>query len=175
MPEPLHNLSPELLQHITAAQSALYAFILTLMAGQEGAADVLQETNVKLCRELHRYDTSKPFLPWAMTLARFEVMAWRTRQSRSKLVLDNDVVDLMAEELPDSQDDRELAALESCLSALPTRQRELIAARYDRGETVRAIAKRLGQQENALAALLYRVRKALHDCITSKLSQEEFA
>jgi RNA polymerase sigma-70 factor (ECF subfamily) len=175
MPEPLQTLSPELVQQITAAQSALYAFILTLMAGQEGAADVLQETNVKLIRELHRYDTSRPFLPWAMTLARFEVMAWRTRQGRSRLVLDNDVAELMAAEIADSQDDRELAALESCLSALPARQRELIAARYDRGETVRAIAKRLGQPENALAALLYRVRKALHDCITSKLSQEEFA
>lgn len=175
MPEPLQTLSPELVQQITAAQSALYAFILTLMAGQEGAADVLQETNVKLIRELHRYDTSRPFLPWAMTLAKFEVMAWRTRQQRSRLVLDNDVAELMAEEITEVQDDRELSALESCLAALPARQRELIAARYDRGETVRAIAKRLGQPENALAALLYRVRKALHECITSKLSREEFA
>lgn len=175
MPDQLHALSPELVQQITAAQSALYAFILTLMGGQEGAADVLQETNVKLCRELHRYDTNRPFLPWAMTLARFEVMAWRTRQSRSRLVLDNDVVELVAEEIAEAQDDRELAALETCLAALPPRQREMIAARYEQGETVRAIAKRLGQPENALAALLYRVRKALHDCITSKLNREEFA
>lgn len=175
MPDQLHPLSPELVQHITAAQSALYAFILTLMAGQDGAADVLQETNVKLCRELHRYDVTRPFLPWAMTLARFEVMAWRTRQSRSRLVLDNDVVELMAAEIAEVQDERDLAALESCLAALPARQRELIADRYDRGETVRAIAKRLGQPENALAALLYRIRKALHDCITTKLAQEELA
>jgi RNA polymerase sigma-70 factor, ECF subfamily len=175
MPEPFQTLSPELVGQLTAAQSSLYAFILTLMAGHEGAADVLQETNIKLCRELHRYDTTRPFLPWAMTLAKFEVMAWRTRQGRSRLVLDSDVAELMAEEIADSQNDRELAALESCLSALPARQRELIAARYDRSETLRAIAKRLGQPENALAALLYRSRKALHDCITSKLSQEEFA
>lgn len=175
MPDQLHALSPELVQQISAAQSALYAFILTLMGGQEGAADVLQETNVKLCRELHRYDTSRPFLPWAMTLAKFEVMAWRTRQSRSRLVLDNDVVDMMAEEIEDSQHERKLAALEPCLAALPARQREVIAARYEQGETVRAIAKRLGQPENALAALLYRIRKALHDCITSRLSQEKFA
>jgi RNA polymerase sigma-70 factor, ECF subfamily len=175
MPTPPIVLPPALVQQITAAQSALYAFILTLMAGQDGASDVLQETNLKLIRELHRYDTSRPFLPWAMTLARFEVMAWRTRQSRSKLVLDNDVVQTMAEELPHSQEDRELAALESCLAALPGRQRELITDRYDRGETVRAIAKRLGQPENALAALLYRIRKALHDCITAKLAQEELS
>lgn len=145
------------------------------MAGQEGSADVLQETNLKIIRELHRYDSSRPFLPWVMTLARFEVMAWRTRQSRSRLVLDNDVVELVAEEIAEVQDDRELSALESCLALLPARQREMIAARYEQGETVRAIAKRLGQPENALAALLYRVRKALHDCITSKLNREEFA
>ncbi len=175
MPDQLQTLSPELVQQITSVQSSLYAFILTLMAGQEGAADVLQETNVKLCRELHRYDVTRPFLPWAMTLARFEVMAWRTRQSRSKLVFDNDIVELMAEELAEPQDDRELAALESCLTTLPARQRELITDRYDRGETVRTIAKRLRQPENALAALLYRIRKALHDCITTKLAQEEVA
>lgn len=169
------TLSPEIVQQITSAQSVLYAFILTLLGGNEGAADVLQETNLKLCREMHRYDRSRPFLPWAMTLARFEVMAWRTRQQRSRLVLDNDVAELMAEEITEAQSDRELIALESCLSALPTRQRELISSRYDRGETVRAIAKRLGQQENALAALLYRIRKALHDCITAKLAQEDFA
>lgn len=174
MPDPLQTLSPELVQQITAAQSSLYAFILTLMAGQEGAADVLQETNMKLCRELHRYDTSRPFLPWAMTLARFEVMAWRTRQSRSRLILDNEVVELLAEEIADGHNDRELVALESCLAGLPPRQQELVAARYDQGETVRAIAKRLGQPENALAALLYRIRKALHDCITTKLAQEDF-
>lgn len=175
MPDQRQTLSPELVQQITAAQSSLYAFILTLLAGHEGAADVLQETNLKLIREAHRYDTSRPFLPWAMTLAKFEVMAWRTRQGRSRLVLDNDVAELMAEEIGDSQDDRELAALESCLAGLPDRQRELIAARYHQGETVRAIAKRLGQPENALAAMLYRVRKALHDCITAKLAGEEYA
>jgi RNA polymerase sigma-70 factor (ECF subfamily) len=175
MPDHPHTLSPELLRYLTSAQSSLYAFILTLMAGQEGASDILQEVNVKICRELHRYDTSRPFLPWALTLARFEVMAWRTRQNRSRLVLDNEAAELMADELADSQDDRELSALESCLAALPQGQRELITARYDRGETVRAIAKRQGQPENALAALLYRIRKALHGCIMNKLSQEDFA
>ena len=175
MPAPEIFLPPDLVQQITASQSALYAFILTLMAGEDGAADVLQETNLKLIRELHRFDTSRPFLPWAMTLARFEVMAWRTRRQRSRLVLDNDVADLMAEETADSQSDRELAALEACLSKLPPRQRDMISARYDQGETVRAIAKRLGQPENALAALLYRIRKALNDCITAKLAQEELA
>ncbi|HEY1052686.1 MAG TPA: sigma-70 family RNA polymerase sigma factor [Prosthecobacter sp.] len=175
MPDPLHALSPEFVQQISAAQSSLYAFILTLMAGQDGAADVLQETNLKLCREWHRYDTSRPFLPWAVTLARFEVMAWRTRHQRSRLVLDNDVVDLMAEDISEAQSDRELVALESCMSTLPARQRELVSLRYDRGDTVRAIARRLGQPENALAALFYRIRKALHDCMTARLSQEDFA
>lgn len=176
MPDLLHAISPSLLQQITSAQSALYAFILTLMGGQDGAADVLQETNVKICRELHRYDASRPFLPWAMTLAKFEVMAWRTRQQRSRLVLDNDVAELMAaEEESNFGAERELRALESCLEAMPERQRVLLRDRYEKRETVRTIAKRRSQPENALAALLYRLRKSLQDCITTKLAQEEFA
>lgn len=170
-------MTPEFARQLASAQSSLYAFIVSLMGGRLEAADVLQETNLKLCREFQRYDSSKPFVNWALTLARFEVMAWRTRQSRSRLVLDHDVLERVAAALEAQpvEPERELAALEGCLQKLPERQRALVEERYQRGATVRAMAGRMGQPENALAAMLYRIRKALHDCITATLAKEESA
>jgi RNA polymerase sigma-70 factor (ECF subfamily) len=168
-------MTPEFARQLANAQSSLYAFIVSLMGGRQEAADVLQETNLKLCREFHRYDASKPFVNWALTLARYEVMAWRTRQSRSRLVLDDDLVALVAAhfEAEPLRPEQELEALEKCLAHLPPRQRGIMEARYQKGETVRAMAARMGQPENALAALLYRIRRALHDCITAAMAKEE--
>lgn len=169
------QMTPDFASRLAAAQSPLYAFIVSLMGGRQEAADVLQETNLKLCREFHRYDAAKPFVNWALTLARFEVMAWRTRQSRSRLVLDEDVAERVAAEMLEHpvEPDRELAALENCLQKLPKRQRALAEERYQHGATVRAMAGRMGQPENALAAMLYRIRKALQECILSTLAKEE--
>ena len=41
---------PEFVQRLTASQSAMYAFIVSLLGGANDADDVLQETNMKLCR-----------------------------------------------------------------------------------------------------------------------------
>ena len=84
---------------------------------------------------------------------------------------------MVASDLEESahSSEREINTLETCLAQLKPRQRELIAARYGKGETVRAIAARTSRPENALAATLYRVRKVLADCIDAKLSQEETA
>jgi RNA polymerase sigma-70 factor (ECF subfamily) len=167
----------EFVQRLTAAQSALYAFICGLMGGLEQAADVLQETNLVLWNRAGEYDPARPFMPWAYTLARWQVMAWRKTQQRSRLVLDDDLVAKVAAEMESGAgpEEAELRALERCLAALPGRQRELIAARYERGETVRAMAVRLGQPENALAAAFYRIRRALQHCITTSMATEETA
>ena len=167
----------EFVQRLTAAQSALYAFICGLMGGLEQAAAVLQDTNLVLWSRAGEYDPGRPFLPWAYTLARWQVMAWRKKQQRSRLVLDDDLVAKVAAEMEAGAGaaEAELRALERCIAALPGKQRELIAARYERGETVRAMAVRLGQPENALAAAFYRIRRALHHCITTSMATEETA
>lgn len=171
------GLQPEFVQHLTTCQSALYAYVVSLMGTTDQANDVLQEANLKLCKKADQYDPARPFLAWAFTFARFEVMAWRKTKQRSRLVLDDELLEMVASDLEESahSSEREINTLETCLAQLKPRQRELIAARYGKGETVRAIAARTSRPENALAATLYRVRKVLADCIDAKLSQEETA
>lgn len=168
---------PEFVQRLTASQSAMYAFIVSLLGGANDADDVLQETNMKLCRRWSQYDREQPFLRWAYAFARFEVMAYRKSKQRSRLVLDNTLVATIAGELEESAEnaDSRLKLLEVCLKRLNARQRELIFARYGRGEAVRDIAARLSRPENAMAALFYRLRKILADCVQSLIGRERMA
>ena len=166
--------TPEFVQQLTASQSALYAFIVSLLGGVNDANDVLQETNMKLCRKCAEYDPHQPFLRWAYAFARFEVMACRKTKQRSRLVLDDSLVEMVAADLEESAEeaDSRLKILESCMERLNQRQRELIAARYGRGEAVQDIAARLSRPENAMAALFYRLRKLLSDCVQSVVGKE---
>jgi RNA polymerase sigma-70 factor (ECF subfamily) len=169
--------TPEFVQRLMASQSAMYAFIISLLGGANDADDVLQETNMKLCRRCAQYDREQPFLRWAYTFARFEVMAYRKSKQRSRLVLDDELVVRMAGELEESAEnaDSRLKMLERCMERLNPRQRELISARYGRGEAVRDIAARLSRPENAMAALFYRLRKILADCVQSIIVKEGLA
>src|SRR4051794_17908104 len=84
---------------LTNHQSSLYAAIVSLLGGIEGAQDVLQETNAALLEKAAEYDPTRPFVPWAMGFARMQTLAWRKRQSRDRLVLDDDLFDAVSDRL----------------------------------------------------------------------------
>lgn len=164
----------QFVERLTAAQSALYGSIHTLLAGAADAADVLQETNRVLWRKAAAYDPARPFLPWALTVARFEVLAHRKRQARDRLVFDDALLDQIAAEYErQSAHGGALQALERCLQKLPAAQRELVDRRYLHGESVNAIAGRQGRAANAVSALLYRIRSLLADCVDHTLAKDE--
>jgi RNA polymerase sigma-70 factor (ECF subfamily) len=159
---------------LTGCQSTLYSFIVALLGSAENAGDILQETNIALWNKANDYDASKPFLPWAYTFARFQVMAWRKRQSRNRLVLDDELLAAVATKFETEGDQRECRteALERCLSSLPEGQRGLLDARYVDGESVKSIASRMGKVENVISASLYRIRKSLMQCVRIRLAEE---
>jgi RNA polymerase sigma-70 factor (ECF subfamily) len=146
------------------------------MGGVDQANDVLQETNLRLCAKASDYEVGRPFLPWAYTFARWEVMAWRKRQQRSRLVLDDGLAEQLAEEFQaEPAADGRLRALEECLSQLPRAHRELIQARYQASEAVQDMAVRLKRPENTVSAMLYRIRRTLAECVHQKTRKERMA
>jgi RNA polymerase sigma-70 factor (ECF subfamily) len=166
--------SPEFLSLLTSHQSTLYAFLSALLGRAEGVQDVLQETNLALFAKAAEYDVQRPFLPWAMRFARFQAMAWRKRQSRDRLVLDDGLFDVFADRL--TQDavvsNRRLDALEACMEKLPEAARDLVDARYLRSASVQEIARNLGRSVNVVSVCLFRIRKTLFDCVSASLAGE---
>lgn len=171
-------MSPEqmsqFVERLTAAQSALYGSIHTLLPGDSEVVDVLQETNRVLWRKAESYDPTRPFLPWALTVARFEVLAHRKRQSRERLVFDDALLAHIAGEYErQSAHEGALQALEGCLEKLPAAHRELVHQHYLQGAAVNAIAERQGRGANAVSALLYRIRSLLAQCLERSLAKGE--
>ena len=153
---------------VTDFQSTLYAFISALMMGNEDARDVLQDTNLVLWEKASSYDPKCDFASWAYRIAHFQVLAYRKRRQRSRLVFSEELMSLLADEFQSDfgdLDDR-VEALQQCLKALPNKHRELICRRYEQEEAVSEIATNLSRSANAISLTLHRIRKVLLDCVS---------
>jgi RNA polymerase sigma-70 factor (ECF subfamily) len=162
-------------RELLRAQSGLFVYLCALTGGDgEAARDMLQDTNLTLCREAERYDPARPFAVWARSVAYYQVLSWRKRQLRERLVFDDALLEEVAAELEDepSASQEQLEALEGCLKKLPERMRSLFGARYADGRSVNDLAAASGRTPNAVAASLYRIRQLLSACIEDALEKK---
>jgi RNA polymerase sigma-70 factor, ECF subfamily len=165
-----HNAEERIVGLIARHQPEIHRYILSLLPDRMLADDVAQETNLVLWRKAAEYDPAQPFLPWALTIALYQVKAARRDAGRDRHVFDDSLVEILAAECrEETQGDLE-QALEKCLQELPQRQRELILARYAPGSSVQELAAGRGQTPTALSLALMRIRKALETCIERKLA-----
>lgn len=166
--------SAAFVREVTANQRRLYAFILSLVRTPADADDVLQETNLVLWQKSAEFTLGTNFVAWAFRIARFQVMAFRKRQKRSKESFDDDLIELLATEAEEQldEDDARRAALRGCLKKLRPDQAALVAERYEPGGCVNDMARRAGKSPKALSEQLARVRAALLKCVTRTLEAE---
>ena len=62
------------------------------------ALDVVQETKLVLWRNENDFRDSDPFMPWAMNIARFQVLAHLRDRGREKSLFDTELVVALSEE-----------------------------------------------------------------------------
>lgn len=170
MPEELSQKSEEHMVNLIARhQRDLHHYILSLLPDASLASDVLQETNLVLWNKAAEYDRSRPFLPWALTFAWYQVKAARRDSARDRHIFDDDLVATLADESSPPDEDSLSSALEICLAKLPEKQRGLILARYQPGSSVQALAEEFSQTPNAVSLGLFRIRETLRACIARQL------
>ena len=152
---------------LSASQSGLLRYIYSLMPDPNRVNDVLQETNIVLWRKVDEFDESRPFMPWARRIAHFQVLAELRDRSRDRLVLDENLVNLMADEIETETEEPglQMNALEHCLSLLDPSKRALVLDRYRDGSSVQEIAASLDRPVGSLSQTLYRIRQALMKCV----------
>ena len=173
--DPKTPASQEFVQELTQSQSRLYAFILSLMGNADQASEVLQETNLILWKKADQFQLGTNFIAWAFKVARFQVMAYRQRMGRERLVFNDQILEGVAEEFESRSDlfEDKQRALVQCLEKLQPKQRQLITDRYEGRMPVNQIAKRMTQSANAIAVAIYRVRVNLMKCIESSIAREQ--
>jgi RNA polymerase sigma-70 factor (ECF subfamily) len=163
----------EFVGQITRHQSALRAYIVSLMPGMSGTQDVLQETNLVLWEKRGKFKLGTHFQAWAFAIARYEVKAHRRKAiALGVTTLDDDLLEELAERGEQRPEELEirLRSLDKCLGALQDKERQLIEHRYFSRATLEAFSKECGRPTESLRVSLFRIRAALRKCINKELT-----
>ena len=163
------NNSDEFLQLITEFQGRLFGFVLALLGDVDQANEVLQETNLVLWRKSDEFTPGSDFKAWSFRVAHFQVMAFRQRQIRDRLVFGDDLLEQITREASKRDEEYQLRVdrLENCIDQLPEHNREVLCRFYDDGQSLEMIAAALNRTANAVGQMLFRIRKALIACVSN--------
>lgn len=164
--------SDAFVMQFTACQSRLYAYILSLTGDREQAREVLQETNLVIWRRAEQFESGTNFIAWVFKIARLQLMAYRQKIARDRLVFDDelltDMADIFAE---DEAFDARQDALAQCIEQIAPNHRNLLRVRYTDGQSVKEMSANLNKTANAIAKVLHRTRIALMKCIEQKVAE----
>ncbi|QDU53907.1 sigma-70 family RNA polymerase sigma factor [Aeoliella mucimassa] len=160
---------------LTDHQVDLQAFIMSSLGNHPDTLDVLQATNIALWKKASVFDPTAPFLPWAIGVARFEVLAFMRKKRRDRHTFSPEVVELLMDVAAHrtSETSCRSRALMECIKELPERNREFLQIRYAQQQSVRQVASKTGRTVEAVKSLYLRIRRALEHCIDRRLALEE--
>jgi len=96
---------------------------------------------VVMWQKASEFELGTNFEAWSFRIARFQVMAHRKRQQRSRLHFDDELLERLAAEAERefAGSDLRRAVLTHCLRNLAPSQRQLIARRYEPGASVQEL------------------------------------
>ncbi len=162
------------IQMLATHQPHLRGYILASVGNYAHCEDILQQTNLVLWKKCGEFRPNAEFLPWALAIARYEILAFIRDKQREHLVFHPDVASLMMEvSMPASQQINERQeALRGCIKRLPERQREVLELCYVANICMREIAKTTGRSVDGVKSLLVRIRKALKSCIEANIGSK---
>lgn len=166
------DLQTEFLELHLAHQRALFGYLLAGARDFGRAEDLLQQVTLVLWRKFGEYRKSAPYLPWALGVARNELLHHFRARKESTLPLEvlDEVAPAIAEEKDRLSD--EARALAECVKKLPEGDRALVRSRYEEGTSLSSLADRLKQSLAAVNMRLVRIRKALLECAERSLPEE---
>jgi RNA polymerase sigma-70 factor, ECF subfamily len=155
-------------------QPAVEHYVRALIRDPVSAKDLLQETALVLFRRFKEYDGQRPFLGWALGVARLQVLSFHRDESRSFVTFDTELLDRFTETWTQAapQSHEKAAALELCLERLGARPKEILRLRYFEELTSDEIAQRIGSRAGAIRVMLQRVREQLRSCVEHRLRAE---
>lgn len=152
----------------------LRTYVRIFVPNPHDADDVIQETAAAIAKDFDKYDNHRPFLEWAVGIARNRVLQhFRKRDRDHRMVFDLETVKHIEASIltlePDLSGRQE--ALERCLEVLPARSRQLIQLKYASNMKAEEIAEQLDLTVHSVYTRLSQLRSSLRDCISRRLRQ----
>jgi RNA polymerase sigma-70 factor, ECF subfamily len=149
----------------------LYGVVARIHKRSDVAADVLQETYVRIWDKAGEFDPTKgSALGWMATIARNRALDEVRRVQPASLEDQPEGFEPAAEEIdPLAARERSegLSALVDCLKGLEDEKRSIVLLAYYRGLSREALAKRFGRPVPTIKTWLHRSLAQLRDCLAS--------
>lgn len=161
----------EFVTHLTASHRRLLGYLMSLLGRIQDAEDVLQKASLTMWKRFDQFETGTDFQAWAATICFYEAKNFQRMMARSRLRLDDRLLELLAQERLldlDHQQER-LAALEKCLGQLRTEDRSLLQAVYIDRAGVAELARRINRAPQTLYNKLNILRRGLAACVERRL------
>jgi RNA polymerase sigma-70 factor (ECF subfamily) len=159
------------------AQPAISSYLLSVVHDFHHAEDLLQEVAEVVALKFGEYDSDRPFVAWALGIAKIRVLKYFRQVSRDRLVFCESTLDGLAEAFQrvdvETEHDSARIALRECVKRVEGRRRQVLEMRYQSELSVVTIAKRLGISSNAVSMMLHRIRTMLAECVQRQLVSEE--
>jgi len=165
------KLSEKYEEKIQEFQPNIYSYILSLHPNKTDAEDILQEVNFVLIKKESEYDSSKSFKGWCFAIARYQVMAHRTKHARSRISFSDKLVDAIQEDFDHNEDfSLQKKAFALCFNKLPEHMRKIAELRFKEDCPLKEIAMKTNRTIGAVSATLFRIRSNLSKCVKSQIS-----
>jgi RNA polymerase sigma-70 factor (ECF subfamily) len=163
----LRDPNEDFLRLFTHHEPELRAFLRSCLPRALDVDEVMQEVSLVAWRKFTELPDKAQFVRWVCMIARYEVLMYRRRRARDRLVLDEDIVQTLADEGVEEMPVREaqLRVLDDCIAKLPEERRQLTLAAYAPESSMKVLASQLGRTEGSLYQLLARIRQELLRCV----------
>ncbi|MEX2556362.1 MAG: RNA polymerase sigma factor [Actinomycetota bacterium] len=146
---------------IEQTHKAVYGLVFRLVGNHDDAADVMQDTYLRIWRSLRSYRGDAAFATWAYRIAANAAMTHLKRRGREAEPVDPaDLVPL--ERAPvQAEEPVESEALDQALTRLPAPMRTVLVMKDVYGFSLAEIAKQVGATEGAVKVRVFRARRRL--------------
>jgi RNA polymerase sigma-70 factor (ECF subfamily) len=150
---------------VRAVQRPVFGLCLRLLRTEAEASEVAQETFLRAYQNLDRYDDTRPFDLWVLTIARNLCLDLLRRRSK----LQTEDVDEHAQVLASGEASveehaivrQERQSLEDAMATLSVDDREVLALYYVQKRTTKEIAVVMNVAPGTIMARLFRAREKL--------------
>ncbi|MFN3166104.1 MAG: sigma-70 family RNA polymerase sigma factor [Phycisphaeraceae bacterium] len=149
------------------AQPVIAAYIGSAVRDVQHAEDLLQETALAVAVSFDQYDADRPFLPWAMGIARHKLLRYYREHGKDRLVFDGELLNQIGERMESQAEAIQFRsdALKRCMEKLASHAMQMIRMRYMQGMDYQRISAATGRTVAGVANSLHRSRKALAECV----------
>lgn len=159
------------------AQPTLRSYLAAVLRNPDAAEDVYQEVSLELWEHFDSYDPARPFVAWAIGVARHRVSHWRRTHKDQPLWLDENGEAALATAFSKNHDalSARRRALDHCLKKLNASSRNLIKLRYEDSLTLEQMAQQQGTTINVVNKSLGKIRQFLNRCASMHVQAESAA